>query len=664
MGTAGGGGRRPSASAIGTLLALGLLVSGCIDVPDTSGGADVPPAGDVPKDPGGTDLADAPEVPDGAVPPDPGPPDAGSDPGLPDAPVDTGDAADPGPTADVPPEVDGGCIPDTACPLSTGSPCLQGRCNQVGECVAVPVPGCCLEDTDCADATPPDACHDMRCVNHACTPVARPGCCVDTAACDDGEACTLDSCPGPGGRCVHCPQDCACPIGVHPLTADFSAASISMSGFIVSDEQPSDDVTWRTSDRRFLSPPRAAWLGDPTCGTYFSGPLGEDCQPTGEGSGPVRAVLRTPAFDLSEVPAGHVALFWVWADVEPAQTGGPEERDALRVSLEEALSDDRWPLTSSVAVGKDTGGRWRLLSADLSPWAGESARLRFTFDTLDGEDNHHEGVYLDDVSVVPRCEGGCCTEDDECADLAAGDPCAEPRCVSLSDGAGSVCAAVPRDPGRPCEACTDDGDCDDDNPCTTDTCGEEGRCEHVAFCCFQEAVLADGFEDGLSAWFVADDQPGDGITWQTTETLAVEGSASAWLGDPDTGTYGDAGAVRVRMTSPHVALPQPGGPEAVVGLSFWLRLSTEWDDQVYDNPAGIDRLSLRILAGGEEVEVWSSDDVGGSTGGLWVPVEVDLGDFAGESVQLRWTFDTVDDNANDFAGPYLDDLVVGTLCPE
>jgi cysteine-rich repeat protein len=68
---------------------------------------------------------------------------------------------------------------------------------------------------------------------------------------------------------------------------------------------------------------------------------------------------------------------------------------------------------------------------DLSAFAGDSIQLRFGFDTVDGDENHYEGFYVDDVMVVaagaPVCGNGLaaarCGETCDDGNVAAGDGC-------------------------------------------------------------------------------------------------------------------------------------------------------------------------------------------------------------------------------------------------
>ena len=590
-----------------------------------------------------------------------------------DTPGDAPSDSDAGPWTDAdapvaPTDIEGdlaSCPPGTLCPLESSWPCVEGKCTSLGQCAPSPIPDCCVSDSDCAGLVPDGACSFYVCSFAGCVQEDVPGCCDGVTDCDDGDPCTDDQCPWPGAGCQHCPLGCACPNTEPSLDAGFDGKSLALMGFGVTDPVKTDLIAWRLDTRRWVRPPQAAHLTHSDCPTYYSGPLDEDCQPVvlpGAAAKAIQGTLTAPTLTLEDSPAGHVALMWMWADVDGWSTGGDGETDVLRVSLEDLSAGKTWPLTSSLAVGKDTEGDWRLLAVDLSAWTSMTVALHFTFDTLTDADNHHEGVYVDDIQIVPRCTGGCCAEDEDCASLQAEDGCQVARCITLEASAGTVCALVPTFPGQACEACQSNGDCVDANPCTTDVCTPGGVCDHSAFCCFEYAAAEVDFDQGLGGWYILDNDLTDGVGWKSSTPALPGGNGIAWIVDPETSTYDTSATVDVTLRSPVLTLPTAGEEGAWIGVSFWLKLSTEWDGQLYDNPAGIDRLSISVDKDGLE-EIWSSDEIGGTTDGAWIPVTVPLDAWAGETMQLRIRFDTVDGYANQYLGPLLDDLRIGRLCP-
>jgi hypothetical protein len=629
-------------------------VSGEVMPPDISDGTEVSDAEVVGEVIDGFDLSEIDGNTDG---------DTGADGSGDGSPLDS--AGPDGVIDGAPDTAEEPCEPDEPCSLEVAWDCVEGICTSLGTCAPTPISGCCTKDADCSSLEPPDACSFFTCVETVCTANPIPGCCTSVSDCSDGEACTLDQCPIPGALCIHCPAGCGCPEDPPAFTTGFDEGFFPL-GWIVSDANLGDAVGWHVSGRRWLRPPYAAYLGDADCGTYSNTPLDAACDPLplpGPGGTKITATLKTPSVPLLSSPAGYVALFWLWSEVDALTTGGAGETDVLSLEVEDALTQESWPLTSSLAVGKNTDGLWSLLGADLSPWAGKNVRLRFHFDTLQNLDNLHEGVYIDDVQVVPRCVGGCCADDADCADLPLADGCSEARCVDLAGGAGTVCAAVPTTPGELCEPCSLDVQCADENPCTTDTCGTGGVCAHDVFCCFEESVFLTSFEQELGGFSVGDSNPTDGVAWKLTGENSVLGFQSAWIADEATGTYASPGPIDVSLTTPSFFMPALSEVGGGLGLAFWLNLSTEWDGQTYANPAGIDRMAIYVVQGPVSTEVWTSDEVDGSTEGSWVPVEVPMEDWAEAPVQIRFVFRSVDEVANDHIGPMIDAIKVGRVCP-
>jgi streptogramin lyase len=72
---------------------------------------------------------------------------------------------------------------------------VTGPCPTLGD-------ACCVVDSDCADA---NVCTLDTCPTPggACVHTMQASCCITPADCNDQNACTTDSCPVPGGACAH-----------------------------------------------------------------------------------------------------------------------------------------------------------------------------------------------------------------------------------------------------------------------------------------------------------------------------------------------------------------------------------------------------------------------------------------------------------------------------
>jgi len=558
-------------------------------------------------------------------------------------------------------EADAGADVDVAGPCAAGAgaaclltgfvpPCYEGRCNTQGTCVPARIPDCCRGDADCPPDGAAGACEASRCVAALCTLVRVPGCCAD-----DPTVCTAGACDPEAGRCAWCPEaDCAGAAPIYEQRFDVSPWPLA-----VTDYQAADLVGWGIDARRSASGAAAGYLGNLRCRTYYGGALDAACEPAADGeqdSARVQVVTRTPFFALpADAPA--LASLWVWSEVEPSLGRGETEPDLLKVRVEASDQNLPWLVATTLDVGKSTGGAWRALLVDLAPWAGKSVRLLFEFDTYDGEDNRYEGVWIDELVVTRACAGGgCCAADLDCP--AAPSACEATRCLPASSGTGGRCVVGPLTPGAPCVACASAAACDDGDPCTADAC-DGGRCEHTRFCCLERDV----FElvparDGTGALAMADEDASDGVTWQLFE------GALAFV-DQARGVYASSPPgkrVAGAFTTAAFTLPEDG---VALGAELELTLSTEWDTwsgSTFTNPAGLDRLSVSVVDQALVREVWSSDEIAGTTLGTPTIVSLDLAPWRGRSVALRVRFDSGDADDNDHAGARITRLHAGARC--
>jgi len=568
---------------------------------------------------------------------------------------------------------DAGCMLDSPCLFAGYLPfCYEARCNDRDSCVAHRIVDCCLADVDCApsgvglgedgDASTAGPCATVRCLQNTCTTLAVPGCCDTTVAnaCDDGTSLTTDACDPVAARCTSCAPACGFRPPIFAATFDGPGDTPAALGFFVEDPQTGDAVSWQRTGDAFAAGGGAVYLGDPRCRTYYGGALDAACEPvndTGQDSGRIVIGLLTPFVTLPpESPALLTA--WLRAAVEPLTGLGSGEPDVLRVQVETLGAQATiWAVASSLDVGKSTD--WVPIAVDLAPWRGQTIRLRFDFDTLDGESNRFEGVWLDEIEVREACsDGGCCDDDTDCA---GPDACTQGACLLTSQGSARVCETIARSPGLLCTPCASDASCADADPCTHDVCLPSGACGNETFCCLERDLLAEPFDVSLGAILSVDDNAADAVAWSIRD-------AAAWFGDATTGTYGSAGRVSGALVTPPVALPSTLPPRSKATLTLTVRLSTEWDLAdaaalgALDNPAGLDRLTIEVRDTTFVTEIWSSNQIGGTTGGAPFPLELDLTPWLGRTIVVQVRFDSGDETLNAFAGPFIDALALGLRC--
>ena len=220
--------------------------------------------------------------------------------------------------------------------------------------------------------------------------------------------------------------------------------------------------------------------------------------------------------------------------------------------------------------------------------------------------------------------------------------------VTLATGSGSdpsVAVSFIAPSGDETALCSDnmDNDCDGDSDCLDGDCASDPVCMMCQF----------HFDDGTSqGWTFSNSSASVG--WTVDDYRSASGSWSMYYGNPATRTYDSGGWNYGSATSPSIIL-LPGSP----ALSFSMWQLTEggfWD---------ITRLYLDDGSG--FAEIWNRNNdanlADGSSGGVFVPVTVDLTAWAGSTVILMFTFDTSDGVMNSLEGVYIDEIVVDGTCP-
>ncbi|MCB9739687.1 MAG: hypothetical protein H6747_10495 [Deltaproteobacteria bacterium] len=225
-------------------------------------------------------------------------------------------------------------------------------------------------------------------------------------------------------------------------------------------------------------------------------------------------------------------------------------------------------------------------------------------------------------------------------------------------------------------------DCDDSNPCTTDSCdAKTGACKHVTDpqCCNPNPVYLD-FEDAADV---------DGFSFFTcdAEKLSIEGSACSkssgkppvqgWQHAPGLKTawsapgalyYGefasesyDFGASAGKMVTKAFDVPTGGKT-----LSFRVYFDTE-PQSVFD------RLYVWLQVDGKRVlvgktdppdagSVWYKGSPGYDQAKTWSKIDIDIQAHVGKKVALEFSFNTGDGQKNSGLGVVIDDLVLSRTC--
>ena len=228
------------------------------------------------------------------------------------------------------------------------------------------------------------------------------------------------------------------------------------------------------------------------------------------------------------------------------------------------------------------------------------------------------------ADCVAPCVAGQCT-DGECAFYAASS-----GCVVVDEVAGTFACVEPwvTHPEFPCALC---------NPLFS-TVG------------WTSVFLQTDFE-GPMVGLTAANLSGSAAGWSVVKGRAASGTHSLYFGDPEALTYAVDDRAWGRVTSTAFAVPAGVAPE----LSFLLWLDTEETPEY-------DVLRVQAIAPGRVETLWTSDAIGGTTRGEFLPVSLLLEGFAGETIQVALEFDSVDDIINGYEGAYVDDFRLTIGC--
>lgn len=217
--------------------------------------------------------------------------------------------------------------------------------------------------------------------------------------------------------------------------------------------------------------------------------------------------------------------------------------------------------------------------------------------------------------------------------------------------------------------CTADTDCEDSDPCTTETCDTTGLCSFSTQpgegCC-GGVSYQEGWDAGtLSGWNVVD-LYGDagGVVWQVVSYVGsnnipryVSPSHSLYFGIPNKPCvanpeaicpdYDTGNPVGATVTSPPFKLPKAA--TATVQFKAWIDVEPD---------PGFDVLTLSVVADGVATPVWAKTTASKN----FQSIQADISSFGGKNIQLEFAFNSGDNFANTTEGVYIDDIQVSTTC--
>ena len=334
-------------------------------------------------------------------------------------------------------------------------PCTVDSCDaKSGKCTFAPRP----DGSVCATG---DACViDAKCTAGVCDGKAMD--------CDDGNACTVDSCDSKTGKCANvtaadgsaCVDGNACTandVCTKGKCAGKDACTYSKvlnvpfdcgkaSGFVAAPDNKEPSVGWHIDGTAATPGFKSA-----SCSLNFND--GKDFA-----TSPATRVMGTATSAAATLGAvGHARLsFWSYHDTETSNTY--DQRKVL-------ISDDGFnKRVQSFALANQTNPKkWIQHNFELDGWLGKKIQVRFAFDSIDSVANSGAGWFLDDVLVeFGAAKAPSCKNDGNCND---GNACTVDTCNKNGDCVNSFAKS--------------DVECNDGEACTWDWCDAASGCKHA-----------------------------------------------------------------------------------------------------------------------------------------------------------------------------------------
>ncbi len=160
------------------------------------------------------------------------------------------------------------------------------------------------------------------------------------------------------------------------------------------------------------------------------------------------------------------------------------------------------------------------------------------------------------------------------------------------------------------------------------------------------AIFSENFENGQSMWSLSGTDGGGGNTlWHLSSKRSLSATQSFYYGSETTSNYDTGYENNGSLISSPIFLTNATSST----LIFNHYLTTE-------NYAPYDEASVQVSQNGGST--WTTVYKSYSTNAKWEKVTIDLSDYDGETVLIRFYFDTLDDYYNTFEGWFVDDIQI------
>lgn len=486
----------------------------------------------------------------------------------------------------------------------------------------------CSGASECDDGDP---CTEDVCQGGSCKNLPQESCCTQSSDCSDANSCTKDLCVNL--KCVSSYDeallDGCCSEGpwIQGPPSDFNT---TLSPFTTETDAP--PVQWYIDEEFSFEGGGSAHFASPTSGLYHL-----------TGKAPAGRLL-SPAVVVPPYPGGvsyvefmfHMETEWTDSD-SFSQLFKYLDELTIRIKKDGVTSSD--PVWSSHYAENSTYGDWLMARADLSAYAGDEIQVVFEFNAGDTSNNMYAGAFIDSVRFGTRCKS---KEELECV---SGDEC--PKSGSCTFPA-----------------------CDANFECQTPLKNTPQCCEPTV-----QPAMTYGLnlkKDGYD-WDFESCEPGFGdvdasVEWQIAKNNDSEGiPIHEGTGFLYFGNGNDFGGTGLGSCGTALSTERNLDPDLPWTLHFWAYVDVEKSPACEGGGATwVDDLEIFVVdvATGIDTKVWTKSDVACDAYAAWMPYEVDLSNFDGKTVQLRFDFNSWDQAKNTGSGVGFDTIEFERGCAQ
>ena len=162
-------------------------------------------------------------------------------------------------------------------------------------------------------------------------------------------------------------------------------------------------------------------------------------------------------------------------------------------------------------------------------------------------------------------------------------------------------------------------------------------------------IFADDMESGINGWITEMYGGAPDDLWHQSELNCNSPTHSWWCGIEGGTTYATGNQINTAVISPVIDLTVI---DTTVTLQFF---------ENYDTEPGYDNCMVDVTTNGgtswTPLRGTAGNAPSGSSGG-WISTVLDITQFAGNEIQIRFYFDTIDGIINDYSGWFFDDVLI------